>query len=97
MKTSSLPTTPISNQRNGILLTSLLCMGLILLALSSANALAYYFESDQAAGVADVQNEFSDSGDKVKQVVSTNLITKITLTNDADTSSIKDHQFPYYL
>ena len=94
MKTSSLPTTPISNQNNAILLTSLLYMGLILLALSSANALAYYFESDQATGVADVQNEFSNSAEKVKQVVSTDLITKITLTNDADTSSIKDHQFP---
>jgi acylaminoacyl-peptidase len=94
MKTSSLPTTPVNNQHNAILLTLLLYMGLILLALSSANALAYYFESDQATGVADVQNEFSNSAEKVKQVVSTDLITKITLTNDADTSNIKDHQFP---
>ena len=94
MKTSSLPTTLISNQNNAILLTSLLYMGLILLTLSSANALAYYFESDQAVGVADVQNESSNSADKVKQIVSTDLITKITLINDTNLPNIKDYPFP---
>ena len=94
MKTSSLPTTPVNNQHNAILLTLLLYMGLMLLALSSANALAYYFDNDPATEIADVQNEFSNSADTVKQLVSTDLITKISLTNDADTSSIKDSKVP---